>query len=83
MTRFPLPVCRLIPDLAFGQFGGEVAVEGRGAPECGEHRQVVAAAAQHLARDYLRHRGIRDQRVRGPVSNHRSGGCDSDSKGQK
>ena len=34
--------------------------------------------------DYVRHRGIRNQRVVGLVSNHRGGGCDrSESNGQK
>jgi hypothetical protein len=43
----------------------------------------AVAAAQFLTRNYLRHRGIRNYRAVGLVSNHRSGGCDSDSKGQK
>ena len=43
----------------------------------------AAAAAQFLTRNYVRHRGIRNYRAVGLVSNHRSGGCDSDSDGQE
>jgi len=41
------------------------------------------AAVHRLTRDYVRHRGICNHRAVCLVSNHRSGGCDSDSKGQK
>jgi hypothetical protein len=52
---------------------------------CREHRQAAGAfaEAQRLARDYLRDRSIRDRRVMGLVSNHRSGGYDSESNGRK
>jgi len=33
--------------------------------------------------EVTRHSGIRNHRVAGLVSNHRGGGCDSDSKSQK
>jgi hypothetical protein len=56
-----------------------------------EARRVAANIAklrQHIALnlthdDYLRRRGIRNRRVVGFVSNHHSGGYDSDSNGRK
>ena len=38
---------------------------------------------QFLTRGYVRYRGISKHRFIAVVSNHRSGGCDSDGKAQK
>jgi hypothetical protein len=57
----------------------------RGAADCGQYREAAGAfaAAQFLARDYVRHGSFRNHRVVCLVSNHRGGNCDSDSKTQK
>ena len=41
------------------------------------------AAVHQLTRDHVRHRGIRNHRVVGLVSDHHSGGYNADSKDQK